>query len=64
MHELYLQLKANPETGIWVEAVNLGGDPREYQQGAGGKPKQGMLMGSYYCEQLRLNPAGNIWGTV
>lgn len=45
MHVLYLQLKANPETGIWVEAVDLGGDPREHQQGAGRKAKTGCIDG-------------------
>lgn len=38
--------------------------PGSTSRGWGGKPKQGELIGSYYCEQLRLNPAGNIWGTV
>lgn len=37
----YLQLKANPESGFWVEAVDLGGDPREHQQGVGRKAKTG-----------------------
>lgn len=61
---LYLQLKDNPETGIWVEAMDLGGDLREHQQRAGRKAKEGCVDGQLLCEQRRLNPAGNIWGIV
>ena len=32
---IWVSPKADPETRIWVQAVNSGGDPRKHSEGAG-----------------------------
>lgn len=61
VHMLYFQLKANPETSIWVEGVDLRGDSKEHRQGVERKAKTECADRQLLLWKLRLDPAEDIW---
>lgn len=61
---IWVSPKADPETRIWVQAVNSGGDPRKHSEGVGERDRgvktvKSALMSRSVTGQVELNPTRN-----